>query len=144
MKLRLAALLSTVLLLAGCSSSSHVLLSQPRPPIDPSEVRIFETAPPGSIHIAQLQANSGTGFGTQGQTDAAIARMKRDAAALGANGIVIMGVGNAASPVNVGVGGARHSGNVGIAGSVGIPTTQRQAAGVAIYVPESSLPPAQP
>ena len=140
MNLRLAVLLSTVLLLAGCASSSHVMLGQARPPIDPSQVQIFETAPPGSIHIAQLQVTSGTGFGTQGQTDATIARMKRDAAAMGANGIVVMGVGNTASPVSVGVGGARHSGNVGIGGSVGIPTTQRQAAGVAIYVPESSLP----
>ena len=41
---------------------------------------------PGSVEIAQLEYSSAVGFGTQGQTDAAVARLKREAASLGANG----------------------------------------------------------
>ncbi|WP_205692833.1 hypothetical protein [Lacrimispora amygdalina] len=89
-----------------------------------------------------LEATSAVGFGTQGQTDAAVARLKREAAALGANGVVLVGVGGSGSPVGMSVGAGtfgRHSGG-GL--SVGIPTTQKKAAGVAIWVPEAAVPPA--
>jgi hypothetical protein len=98
-------------------------------------VRIYTNPPPGSVEIAQLESSSAVGFGTQGQTDAAVARLKREAAALGANGVILMGVGSSGSPVGMSVGGGsygRHSGG-GI--GIGIPTTQKKAAGVAIYVP---------
>jgi hypothetical protein len=133
---RLAPLLALSLLLGGCANTSKVMLGQARPPVDPTQVQVYRTPPAGSVEIAQLESTSAVGFGTQGQTDAAIARLKREAAALGANGVVLMGVGSTgSSPVGMSVGAGsygRHSaGGVGI----GIPTTQRSAAGVAIYVP---------
>lgn len=136
MQFRLAPLLALALLLGGCANTSKVMLGQPRAPVDPAQVQVYRTPPAGSVEIAQLESTSAVGFGTQGQTDAAIARLKREAAALGANGVVLMGVGSSgSSPVGMSVGAGsygRHSaGGIGI----GIPTTQRQAAGVAIYVP---------
>ncbi|MEJ1097567.1 MULTISPECIES: hypothetical protein [unclassified Pseudoxanthomonas] len=135
MSFRLAPLLALSLLLGGCANTSKVMLGQARPPVDPTQVQVYRTPPVGSVEIAQLESTSAVGFGTQGQTDAAIARLKREAAALGANGVVLMGVGSSGSPVGMSVGAGsygRHSaGGVGI----GIPTTQRSAAGVAIYVP---------
>jgi hypothetical protein len=122
-------------LLAGCASSSRVMLSESRPPLDPAQVQIYSVPPPGSVDIAQLESSSAVGFGTQGQTDAAIARLKREAAALGANGIVLMGVGTSGSAGGVGVGAGSFGGHVGGGLSIGIPTTQRRAAGMAIYVP---------
>ena len=98
----LAALLLAPLLLA-CASTSKVMLSQARPAIDPALVQVYASPPEGSIEIAQIEATSAAGFGTQGQTDAAIARLKREAAALGANGVVLMGVGSQRAPVSVGV-----------------------------------------
>ncbi|TNJ32983.1 hypothetical protein [Arenimonas terrae] len=124
-----------VLLLAGCAGTSTVMMGPARAPVDPAQVRIYRTPPPDSVEIAQLESTSGIGFGTQGQTDAAIARLKREAGALGANGIILLGTGASRSPVGMSVGAAsygRHSaGGIGI----GIPTTQKHAAGVAIYVP---------
>jgi hypothetical protein len=143
MNLRPVTLLLLALALSACAGTSKVMLGQARPPVDPAQVRIYTTPPPGSIEIAQLESSSAVGFGTQGQTDAAVARLKREAAALGANGVILMGVGSSGSPVGMSVGAGsygRHSaGGVGI----GIPTTQKKAAGVAIYVPPGAAP-AQP
>ncbi|MBP7465472.1 MAG: hypothetical protein KA776_04360, partial [Pseudoxanthomonas sp.] len=89
-------LATLVLALAGCAGSSKVMVGQARPPIDPAQVQVYTAVPPGSQEIAQLEASSAIGFGTQGQTDAAVERLKREAAALGANGVVLIGVGSAA------------------------------------------------
>ena len=121
--------------LTGCAGVSKVMLAPARAPVDPAQVQIYSTPPAGAQEIAQLEASSAVGFGTQGQTDAAVARLKREAAALGANGVVLMGVGSSGSPVGMSVGAGsfgRHSGG-GL--SVGIPTTQKKAAGMAIWVP---------
>ena len=140
MRLQIAAL-TAVLLLSGCAGSSKVLVGQARPPIDPSQVRIYTSVPPGSQEIAQIESSSAIGFGTQGQTDAAVARLKTEAAALGANGVVLMGVGSSGSSgggVSVG-GGSWGSSSYGGVG-VGIPTQQRKAVGVAIWVPPEAVP----
>jgi hypothetical protein len=144
MRLQTAAL-TAVLLVSGCAGSSRVLVGQTRPPIDPSQVRIYTSVPPGSQEIAQIESSSAIGFGTQGQTDAAVARLKSEAAALGANGVVLMGVassGSSGGGVSVGGGswGSSSYGGVGI----GIPTQQRKAAGVAIWVPPDAVPAATP
>ncbi len=137
------ALFLLVLALTACASTSKVMLGQARAPVDPAQVRIYTTPPPGSVEIAQLESSSAVGFGTQGQTDAAVARLKREAAALGANGVILMGVGSSGSPVGMSVGAGSYGGHVGGGVGIGIPTTQKKAAGVAIYVPPG-VEPAQP
>ena len=132
-----------VLALAGCAGSSKVMVGQARPAIDPSQVQIYSVVPPGSQEIAQIESSSAIGFGTQGQTDAAIARLKREAAALGANGVILMGVGSSGSPVGMSVGAGSYGSHSGGGIGIGIPTTQKKAAGVAIYVPPGAEP-AQP
>ncbi|KAB7763153.1 hypothetical protein [Xanthomonas maliensis] len=127
--------------LAGCASSSKVMLGQPRAPIDPALVRIYPHAPAGSQEIAQLESTSAAGFGTQGQTDAAVQRLKREAAKLGANGVVLVGVGSERSGGGLSVGGGSYGGRVGGGLGIGIPTTQKRAAGMAIWVPEGTPPP---
>ncbi|SOU05741.1 hypothetical protein [Xanthomonas arboricola] len=126
---------ATVALLAGCASSSKVMLGQARAPIDPSLVQVYSNAPVGSVEIAQLETTSAAGFGTQGQTDAAVQRLKREAAKLGANGVVIVGVGSERSGGGLSVGGGSYGGRVGGGLGIGIPTTQKRAAGMAIWVP---------
>ena len=71
-------LATLVLALAGCAGSSRVMVGQARPPIDPAQVQVYTAVPPGSQEIAQLEASSAIGFGTQGQTDAAVERLKRE------------------------------------------------------------------
>lgn len=135
MSFRIATVLFAAALAAGCASSSKVMLGQARAPIDPAQVQVYRTTPAGAQEVAQLEATSAVGFGTQGQTDAAIARLKREAAALGANGVVLLGVGSSGSPVGMSVGAGSYGRHSAGGLSMGIPTTQRQAAGVAIYVP---------
>lgn len=144
---RFAGLLLLATTLVGCASTSKVMLGQAYAPTDPAQVRIYTTPPAGSIEIAQLESSSAVGFGTQGQTDAAIARLKREAAALGANGVVLMGVGSTPSNGGMSVGAGSYGGNVAGGIGIGIPTTQKKAAGIAILVPPAAItadqPPAQ-
>ncbi len=140
MRMQIAAL-TAALMLSGCAGSSKVMVGQARPPIDPSQVRIYTSVPPGSQEIAQIESSSAIGFGTQGQTDSAVTRLKTEAAALGANGVVLMGVGSSGASgggVSVGGGswGSSSYGGVGI----GIPTQQKKAVGVAIWVPADAVP----
>ena len=138
MKFRLVALGFAVIALAGCASASKVMLGQARPPIDPAQVQVYSTPPPGAVEIAQLEATSAVGFGTQGQTDAAVARLKAEAAKLGANGVVLVGVGGSGqSPVGMSVGAGTFGSHTAGGLSVGIPTQQKKAAGVAIWVPRA-------
>ncbi|MBO9829805.1 hypothetical protein J7373_16250 [Xanthomonas sp. A2111] len=144
MKIRPLLPLALLLSLAGCASSSKVMVGAARPPIDPALVQIYSAPPPGAVDIAQLEASSAAGFGTQGQTDAAVDRLKRDAAKLGANGVVLMGVGAQRSGGGLSVGAGSYGGHVGGGLGIGIPTTQKRAAGMAIWVPPGVQAPAQP
>lgn len=144
MNIRCAALLGLALLSAGCASTSKVMLGQARAPVDPATVQIYSTPPAGSQEIAQLESASAVGFGTQGQTDAAVLRLKREAAALGANGVILMGVGSSGSPVGMSVGAGSYGSHVGGGVGIGIPTTQKRAAGVAIWVPNPPPAPRLP
>ncbi len=130
-----AVVLST-LLLGGCASTHRVILAPPRPAIAVEQVKVYQVAPKRFEEIARLESSSAIGFGTAGQTDAAILRLRREAAKLGANGVLLLGVGSVAPPVSVGVGTGVHRSHVGVYGGFGIPTTQRQAVGVAIHVIE--------
>ena len=141
MSFRTVAIVLAAALVAGCAGSSKVMLGQARAPIDPAQVQIYRTPPAGSQEIAQLESKSAVGFGTQGQTDAAVARLKREAAALGANGVILMGVGSSGSPVGMSVGAGSYGSHSGGGIGIGIPTTQKKAAGVAIYVPPGAEAP---
>lgn len=142
MSIRIAALGAVLLVLTGCAGTQKVMLGQARTPIDPTQVQIYSTPPVGSVEIAQLESTSAVGFGTQGQTDAAVARLKQEAAKLGANGVVLMGVGSSGSPVGMSVGAGSYGSHSGGGVGIGIPTTQKRAAGVAIYVPPGAGTPA--
>src|ERR1700733_11385612 len=82
------------LALAGCSTSSHVLLGTPRPPIPPDQVRVYTVPPLHYEQIASINANSSGSLALTGQQnmDKAMERMKVEAAKLGANGILLQGV----------------------------------------------------
>ena len=132
----LSAALLVAIVASGCISTRHVLLAPARAPIAASAVRVYQVPPRRSQEIARLDASSAVGFGTQGQTNAAINRLVREAAKLGANGVLLLGVDTTASPVGMGIGTGVVRSHVGVFGSVGIPTVQRHAAGVAIHVIE--------
>src|SRR5947199_247623 len=87
--------LLAVLALTGCASSS-VLVGTQRAPIDPSQVRIYLDPPPNYEKVALLDAGSRNSWAItdQGKTNKVMERLKAEAAELGANGILIGGLGD--------------------------------------------------
>jgi hypothetical protein len=136
---RLILALAGLALLGGCASTDKLMLGEARAPIDPSEVRIYRVPPPGAIDIAEIDASSAIGFGTKGQDAAVMDRLRAEAAALGANGLLILGRGSSRSPVGMSVGGASYGRRSAVGVGIGIPTTQKQATAVAMYVPPQDV-----
>ena len=142
---RLHLILPLVAVLLAACASSHVLTGTPRPPIDPAQVRFYYAPPSGRFEeVALLEANSGAfTYGSQNKTNSVMDKLRREAAKLGANGVLFQGTaeGPGSSGVGVGVGGGsfgRHSYSGGGVG-VNISPTQKFGRGVAIYV--SNPPP---
>jgi len=140
-------LVLSALLLSACSSS-HVLTGTPRPPIDPSQVRLYYGPPPGGYEeIARLEVNSGAfTYGEQNKTNSVMRKLREEAARLGANGILFQGTadGYGGGGVSVGGGGGRVGGSSfsGVGVGVNISPQQKYANGVAIWVPNP--PPVEP
>src|SRR5690606_41270257 len=133
-------LLLLALLLAGCTTSP-MLTGTPRPPIDPAQVRIYHSPPPGGFEeIAILQTRSGAlTYGEQNKIDSVMRKLRQEAASLGANGVLLQGTaeGDRNSAVSVGAGGGRFGGRSygGVGVGVYVGPTQVHASGIALHVP---------
>src|SRR3546814_2824893 len=103
-------------ILAGCASTSKVMLGSARPALAPEQVRVYFTPPPGRYQeIALLQTASGPlTYGEQNKMDNVVAKLRAEAARLGANGVLLQGTAH-------GHGGSNVGGGVG-GGSLGGPT----------------------
>ena len=124
-----------LLAVAGCAGTRTQMISAARAPLPVEDVRVYSARPDGAIDIAWLESRSAAGFGTQGQRDAALLRLRREAGELGANGVLVLGGDRTASPVGLGVGVGSYGRHGGASVGGGIPTTQERVNGIAIYVP---------
>lgn len=135
------------LALAACATS-HLVTGRPRPPIDPSQVRVYFSAPStGYEEIARLETGSGAfTYGEQNKMNSVIAKLRKEAAKLGANGVLLTGTdeGYGGSSVGVGAGGGRIGGHGFSSGGIGvsISPSQKYAYGLAIWV--ANPPPPEP
>jgi uncharacterized protein YbjQ (UPF0145 family) len=133
--LTLAALLGALLLiLNGCATGSHIVTGDRRPAIDPSAVKIYGAMPDNAEVVAMVTASLQDAG--QSATDKCIKKLRKSAAKLGANGIVIAGflAGPGQSGVGIGTGVASTGGVVTTTGSFfSSPTTTIN--GTAVYVP---------
>lgn len=136
--MRFSTALVVALLLTGCASS-HVLVGQARPAIPAEEVRIYLEPPAHYETIALLEAsNRGKmNFTDQGRTNTVIWRLKEEAAALGANGVLLQGMGSQYAG-SVGTANAWASGNSAYGIGVSSAVMNRVGNGLAIYVPVGS------
>jgi hypothetical protein len=139
MKIQFLSSVLAAALLVACASS-HVMIGKARPPISPDQVQVY-TRPPTVPYeeIARLQTSSQGSFSftAQGKTDAVIKRLKEEAAKLGANGVLLEGIGDEASgSVGTGGGSTSYSRGSSVGGGVGIGVglTKKVGGGVAIYV----------
>lgn len=138
-KITAASILAAVLL-AGCASTSQVMLAQPRAAIAPAQVRVYFNPPPGRYQeIALLETASGPfTYGEQNKMNSVMTKLRTAAASLGANGVLLQDTANAygGSGVNLGVGGGRFGGrsHVGVGVGVNVSPTPKYATATAIYV----------
>jgi uncharacterized lipoprotein YajG len=138
---RLGLLALAVAALAGCATSSHVLTGTPRSPIPPESVRVYTQPPPTYEQIATIDATSqgSLALTSQQNMDKAIERLKREAAKLGANGILLQSVQTQQSgAIGTGVGSASYGGGGAVGGGVGgsFGLYNKAVTGIAIYVPQ--------
>jgi len=135
--------LAVSVLLSACASS-HLLTGTPRAPIDPALVQIYHVAPAAPYEeIAQLTTHSGAlTYGEQNKVNSVLNKLRREAAKLGANGVLFVGSHDEAggSAVSIGGGVGRGGGRSFSSGGVGVSISpkQKHAVGIAIYVEESA------
>ena len=146
--------------MCGCNgtSGSRILVGTTRPAITPENVKIYIRPPAKYEEIAIVNATSKNAFASdQSLTDSALFQMKKEAAKLGANGILLSGVGTqqigtlgqsfgTASAYSTGaasVYGYGHRANAygvgttnvyGSGTTVSTPLFQKDSSGMAIYV----------
>ena len=140
-------------ILAGCSTSSHVMIGKARTPIPVARVMVYMEPPPKYEQIAIIDASSegSMQFSDQAMIDTALGRLKKEAAKLGANGVLFQGTGDKPGMV-IGTGGNNVSYGSNSAVGIGVGMSgqlmNKIAHGVAIYVtevpPASEAPPAPP
>jgi hypothetical protein len=121
--------------LSGCATS-HVMVGQARPPISPDQVQIYLHPPANKyVEIALLDTSSKGAFAitAQGKTNVVMDRLKAEAAKLGANGILLEGVGDQAAG-SVGTGYATASGHSAFGFGSAATVYHKKGDGLAIYV----------
>lgn len=78
--------------IAGCASGSALVTGQTRPAIeDHMTVRILTEMPDGAEEIAIVKASSDSGWTQQDSLDYAVGELKKQAAMVGANAVVLTG-----------------------------------------------------
>ena len=115
--------LTTLLSLAlfSCASGTALVTGTKRPATTPDAVVVYTEAPEKYEVIGIVTASSDAGWTAQGSLDYAIAELKKQAAKIGANGIILESVGTS------------NSGGV-ISYGVYIPVTAKNVSGKAIFV----------
>jgi len=133
-----ALLFAAACLICGCATRA-IIVGQPRAPISPNAVRVFQMPPRHFERIAILDSPAGTSwiFPDRPSMDLGVSRLREQAAALGANGLLLQRVYDVpAGGLNIGVGGFGYGGHgfYGGGGNVGGPLINHRVEAVAIYV----------
>jgi len=114
-----------VLEIAACASGSVIVTGNTRTSIAPEQVKIYPEPPAAFEVIGLVNASSDAGWTEQGSLDYAIEELKKQAAKLGANGVLLVSSGETTSTI---VGG-QGTGYV-----YAIPVTAKTVQGKAIFV----------
>jgi len=130
----------SIAVLSACVSSRAVLVGAPRPAISWDQVQIYLQPPDSSYQeIANLTASSRGSFAltAAGKDDKVIERLRRQAASLGANGILLHGVADqGVESIGAGISTETNSPHspYGLGFGASAFFSQKAGDGVAIYV----------
>lgn len=133
--MKLTSLLFSVLalaLLTGCATGTHIITGTKRPPLKPEQVVLYQT-PPAKFEIVGI-VNSTSPGRFQRNMDAAVDKLKKQAAKIGANGIIIGFANQGSESVSAGFGSGFGGGTAFSGSTVGVLSTGIQLSGEAIYV----------
>jgi len=133
-----AATVAAACLIFGCATRS-IIVGRPRAPISPAVVRVYQVPPRHFERIAIIDSPAGTSwiFPDRPSMELGISRLREQAAALGANGILLQRVYDvSAGGLAIGGGGFGYGGHgfYGGGGSIGGPLINHRVQAVAIYV----------
>jgi hypothetical protein len=133
-----AAAFAVACLICGCATPPRIV-GQPRPAISPEAVRVYQVPPRHFERIAIIDSPAGTSWIFPGRPsmELGISRLRQQAAALGANGILLQRVYEvSAGGLTIGGGGFGYSGHgfYGGGGTVGGPLINHRVQAAAIYV----------
>lgn len=124
-------------ILTACASGSHILTGMQRPAVNPATVAVYAQAPNVDYEIvASLEASSSRGVTQQGRMDSAVKTLIKEAADIGANGIILDNLANhtggVTTHITTGISGGTH----GFSSLLGTGVTINPALikGTAIYV----------
>lgn len=113
-------------LLVGCASGSALMTGTARPPIaDFTSVTVLTEMPEGAEQIAIVKASSDSGWNQQQSLDYAVEELKKQAAKVGANAVVLSGRDTSTSVTGVPVYGG---------GTVVSSSETEIVQGIAVYV----------
>jgi hypothetical protein len=135
-------------MLAGCATSSRTLTGTPRPALSPIEVKVYTQAPQSFEEIAVLGASrrSVTSAGGERAIEKMINAMKSEAAALGANGVLLENLSDSDPlAIGTGVGTQTYTHNasidVGVGGFLGVVKKTVQARAIFVAAHADTRPP---
>ncbi|MDC0610226.1 hypothetical protein OAP63_05790 [Vibrio sp.] len=118
-------ILATVL--TACASGSSIVTGNVREPIKFDQVKLYLDAPKNYETIGIVKASSDAGWTEQDSQDYAVEELKKQAAKLGANGVLLSTTGENTSAIL----GTYSTGSTYI-----IPVSEQTVTGRAIYVSE--------
>ena len=126
--------------LSACASSVYELVGAARAPISAADVKIYTQAPPAFEEVAILNAFSHSAFHPGGQhaVDKVMARLKEQAAKLGANGIILGDFSDAettALGTGLGTDTYTHNSSISLGAGGSVALFKKTGRGRAIYVP---------
>jgi hypothetical protein len=81
-------LILALVVVAGCATDSDVITGDIHQPVDPATVKVYTTMPEGAETLGVV-SESKYSIHPQRALDAVLLKVKKDAAELGANGIII-------------------------------------------------------
>jgi hypothetical protein len=127
-------------LLSACTPSAMLLVGTARPPISAADVKVYDQPPPSFEEVAVVNAWSDSLFRPGGAhaTDKVIARLKKEAAKVGANGILLGDFSDAqTSSLGTGLGSDTytHNSSISLGAGAAIGIFKKTGKGRAIYVP---------
>jgi len=92
--LKIIIALSFLTVMFGCATGSSIVTGKARPAISPSEVKIYLDPPSQYETIGIVEASSDVEFSTQAAQDRVINELKSQASKIGANGVLLMNIGD--------------------------------------------------